>query len=241
LSEAAGAGALFLIPTLLGESGVDEVLPEAVKAKIQEMDAFVAESAKSARHFLRAAGYPRPLTDVVIRELNEHTPAAALEELLAPIDAGMRVGMLSEAGCPAVADPGAALIALAHARGLRVVPLVGPSALLLALMASGLNGQRFCFHGYLPVDRAERDDAIRQLETASRRGRQTQMFIEAPYRNVRMFDALLRVCHPATRLCLATHLTLADESVRTCTIAQWRGVPVPQLDRRPTVFLLLAY
>ena len=235
-----GAGALFLIPTLLGETRIEAVLPEGVKAKIREMDAFVAESAKSARQFLKAAEYPRPLTDVSIRELNEHTPAAALEELLAPIAAGMRVGMLSEAGCPAVADPGAALIARAHARGLRVVPLVGPSALLLALMASGLNGQRFCFHGYLPVDRAERDDAIRQLEAESRRGRQTQMFIEAPYRNARMFDALLRVCQPATRLCLATHLTLADEAVRTCTIEQWRSMPTPLLDRRPTVFLLLA-
>lgn len=204
------------------------------------MDAFVAENAKSARQFLKAAGYPRPLAETSISELNEHTPADALSRLLAPAVAGGQLGLLSEAGCPAVADPGASLVALAHHRGVRVVPLVGPSSLLLALMASGLDGQRFCFHGYLPIERASRNESIRKIEAASKREQQTQIFIEAPYRNARLFHSLLEVCQPSTRLCVASHLSLHDEQVTTRTIGQWREEPAPSLDKRPAVFLLLA-
>jgi len=231
---------LYLIPTWLGASALEEVLPRTVLERIRRMDAFVAENAKSARHFLKAAGYPRPLAEVTISELNEHTPADALPGLLAPAIAGAQLGLLSEAGCPAVADPGAALVAMAHDQGVRVVPLVGPSSLLLGLMASGMDGQRFCFHGYLPIEREARNESIRQIEAASKREHSTQIFIEAPYRNERLLQALLEVCQPGTRLCVASHLSLADEQVTTRTIGQWRAGPPPALDRRPAVFLLLA-
>lgn len=234
------AGALHLIPTLLGAGDIDWALPEHVKTRIRSIDAFVAENAKSARQFLKCAGYARPLSTVPICELNQHTPASALPQLLDPVRKGMHLGLLSEAGCPAVADPGAALVALAHEQGVRVIPLVGPSSILLALMASGLNGQRFCFHGYLPVERDARIEAIRQLETVSRREAQTQVFIEAPYRNARLLEALLQACQVTTRLCLATDLMLPGETVRTRSIAMWREGAAPVLDRRPTVFLLQA-
>ncbi len=173
-------------------------------------------------------------------ELNEHTRADALDALLAPLRAGHDVGLLSEAGCPAVADPGANLVALAQKEGIRVVPLIGPSSLLLALMASGLNGQRFAFQGYLPAKDGDRTRALRDLETESRKRQQTQIFIETPYRNRVMFDAILQACQPATRLTVATDLTLPSESVRTLTIQQWKKQTPPDIERRPTVFLLLA-
>jgi len=242
LSDRSGGqrGALYLVPTLLGESSPLDVLPQSVLDRIRSLDAFVVENARSARHFLKTVGYPRALAETPMRELSEHTPAREVRSLLDPALEGRSLGLLSEAGCPAIADPGAALVALAHECGIRVIPLVGPSSVLLALMASGLDGQRFCFHGYLPVERPARDEAIRRLEAESRRTEQTQVFIETPYRNRRMFDALLEACHPATRLCVATCLTQPDEAVATRTIAQWRAAHPPALDKRPTVFLLLA-
>jgi 16S rRNA (cytidine1402-2'-O)-methyltransferase len=242
LSEESGraqAGTLYLVPTLLGPAQVAMSLPEAVVRLVHELDGFIAENAKSARQFLKALDHPVPLRDVSMVELNEHTPVSAFPELLAPVYAGKRIGLLSEAGCPAVADPGAGLIALAHRDGLRVVPLVGPSSLLLALMASGLNGQNFCFHGYLPTDRSARTGAIRRIEAESLASGVCQLFIEAPYRNNQLLSALLETCTHATRLCLATELTLPGESVRTQRIDAWRSTP-PDIDRRPTVFLLQA-
>jgi 16S rRNA (cytidine1402-2'-O)-methyltransferase len=203
------------------------------------LDGFVAESAKSARHFLKVIGHPGPLSGVSIAELNEHTPASALPALLAPARAGRRIGLLSEAGCPGVADPGATLVALAHAQDVPVVPLVGPSSLLLALMASGLNGQHFCFRGYLPVERSAREAAIRALEAQSLRDGSAQLVIETPYRNSRLLQALVQACRGDTRLCVATDLTLPTESIATRRIAQWRTA-VPDIDRRPTVFVLQA-
>ena len=238
-SRRAQAGTLYLVPTLLGPAQVATSLPQAVVWLVHELDGFIAENAKSARQFLKALDYPVPLRDVSIVELNEHTPVSAFPELLAPVYAGRRIGLLSEAGCPAVADPGAGLIALAHRDGLRVVPLVGPSSLLLALMASGLNGQNFCFHGYLPTERGARTGAIRRIEAESLASGACQLFIEAPYRNNQLLAALLETCTPATRLCLATELTLPGESVRTRRIDAWRSTP-PDIDRRPTVFLLQA-
>lgn len=242
MSEQDGSrtGTLFLVPTPLGDVPPEMVLASSALLTVRSLDAFVAESARSARRFLKAAGHPTPLAEIPIRELNQHTPPSALEMLLEPLEQGLRVGLLSEAGCPAVADPGAALVALAHDRGMRVIPLVGPSALLLALMASGMNGQRFCFHGYLAVERDAREAVIRQLEAESRRSRQTQIFIEAPYRNAHMLESLLRACQPTTRLCIATDLTLPGERIATRRVAQWRASTVPELNRRPTVFLLLA-
>jgi 16S rRNA (cytidine1402-2'-O)-methyltransferase len=241
LSETAGGrkGRLYLLPTLLGPAEPEASLPPQVQSLACRLDALVAESAKSARHFLKAIGHPGPLTAVSIAELNEHTPASALPALLAPAKAGGHVGLLSEAGCPAVADPGANLVALAHAEGVPVVPLVGPSSLLLALMASGLNGQHFCFHGYLPVERSAREAAIRALEAQSLREGSAQLLIEAPYRNNRLLEALLHVCRSDTRLCLAVDLTLSTESIATRRVSDWRD-NAPDIDRRPAVFILQA-
>ena len=187
----------------------------------------------------RPSELTQPLQQLELTELNEHTRKDELEPLLAPLLAGHDTGLISEAGCPAVADPGADLVALAQARGIRVTPLVGPSSLLLALMGSGLNGQCFAFHGYLPAKDSDRQKALRDLETESRKRRQTQIFIETPYRNQAMFDALLKSCQPNTRLTIATDLTGAGESIRTRTIAAWKKETPPDFERRPTVFLFL--
>ena len=233
------SGVLYLVPTLLGADALPVSLPLGVQETVRGLQGFIAENAKSARRFLKAVGYPVPLAQVPITELNEHTPAAALHALLAPVRDGQRIGVLSEAGCPAVADPGAALVALAHQQGLRVVPLVGPSSLLLALMASGLNGQRFCFHGYLPIERDACTHALRVLEAESAADRSAHIFIETPYRNARLLEAILGACRDDTLVCLAAELTLPGEQIATKTVAQWRAVPV-DLERRPTVFLVQA-
>ena len=240
-------GALYLLPVpLLAAETPEEAahcmatLPASVLLKTRSLRHFVAEAAKSARAFLKWAEMPCPLRELEIKELNEHTPANALEPLLSPLLAGHDLGLLSEAGCPAVADPGASLVALAHREGIKVVPLVGPSSLLLALMASGLDGQRFAFHGYLPAKSEARALAIREMEKESAKKRQTQIFIETPYRNQALFADLLRVAHPHTRLCVALDLTSPAESISTHTIATWRKRETPDLSRRPAVFLMLA-
>jgi 16S rRNA (cytidine1402-2'-O)-methyltransferase len=233
-------GTLYLIPVPLGPTAPQESLPANVLATILPLTHFVVEQAKTARAFLKAAGTALPLQELHLKELNEHTRDAELDHLLAPLRAGHDVGLLSEAGCPAVADPGANLVALAQKENIRVVPLIGPSSLLLALMASGLNGQRFAFQGYLPAKETERNKALHELESESRKRQQTQLFIETPYRNRAMFDAILQTCQPGTRLSVATDLTLPGESVLTRTIQQWKKQTPPEIERRPTVFLLLA-
>jgi 16S rRNA (cytidine1402-2'-O)-methyltransferase len=233
-------GTLFLIPVPLGPTAPAESLPANVLAAIRPLQHFVVEQAKTARAFLKAAGTEKPLQELQIEELNEHTRTEALDRLLAPLRTGHDIGLLSEAGCPAIADPGADLVALAQKENIRVVPLIGPSSLLLALMASGLNGQRFAFQGYLPAKDAERTKALRELESESRKRRQTQLFIETPYRNRAMFDAILQACQPSTRLTVATDLTLPGEKVLTRSIQQWKKQTPPEIERRPTVFLLLA-
>lgn len=233
-------GTLYLIPVPLGPTAPKDSLPANVLEIIRPLTYFVVEEAKTARAFLKAAGTDTPLQALQIEELNEHTKADALDRLLAPLRAGNDIGLLSEAGCPAVADPGANLVALAQKESLRVVPLIGPSSLLLALMASGLNGQRFAFQGYLPAKEIERSKAIRDLEAESRKRQQTQLFIETPYRNTAMFQSILQSCQPNTRLTVATDLTLASEYVVTKTIQQWKKQTPPEIERRPTVFLLLA-
>lgn len=233
------SGALYLIPSTLGAGEPSSVLPEPAIRTIRGLDGFIAEEARTARRFLRRVGLDRPLTKVRIQTLDEHTDARELPRLLDPALQGQRVGLLSEAGYPAVADPGAQLVALAHERGVSVIPLVGPSSLLLALAASGLNGQSFCFCGYLPVEAAARAERIRELEIRSRRDGSAQLFIEAPYRNNQLFAALLDTCDPDTRLCLATELTLPGESIRMQQVGAWRSAP-PDLNRRPTVYVLQA-
>jgi len=234
------AGILYLIPVPLGPTAPQESLPANVLATLRPLTYFVVEQAKTARAFLKAAGTDTPLQELQLEELNEHTKADALDRLLTPLRAGHDVGLLSEAGCPAVADPGANLVALAQKENIRVVPLIGPSSLLLALMASGLNGQRFAFQGYLPAKEAERTKALRDLESESRKRKQTQLFIETPYRNQAMFESILQTCLPTTQLTVATDLTLNSELVLTRTIAQWKKQTPPEIERRPTVFLLLA-
>ena len=233
-------GTLYLIPVPLGPTAPQDSLPANVLATVRPLTYFVVEQAKTARAFLKAAGTDTPLQELQLEELNEHTKAEALDRLLAPLRSGHDVGLLSEAGCPAVADPGANLVALAQQENIRVVPLIGPSSLLLALMASGLNGQRFAFLGYLPAKEAERTKALRDLESDSRKHKQTQLFIETPYRNKAMFEGILQTCSPTTRLTVATDLTLPSESVVTLTIAQWKKKTPPDIERHPTVFLLLA-
>lgn len=233
-------GTLFLIPVPLGDIAPSTVLPSEVVAIAVGLECFVVEKAKTARAFLKAAGVQKPLAEIEIHEIDSETTAAEIQAMLAPLLAGRDVGVLSEAGCPGIADPGAALVRAAHVKGLRVRPLVGPSSLLLALMAAGLNGQNFAFCGYLPIPAAERGTRIRELEEQSRRLKQAQIFIETPFRNEALFLALLETCHPATLLTVARELTLADEWIATRPVAEWRKAAVPDLARRPAVFLLLA-
>lgn len=234
------SGTLYLIPVPLGAISPDSSLPASVVERVRPLVHFVVENAKSARAFLKAVGTDQPLQALQLEELNEHTKRDALDRLLSPLRAGQDVGLLSEAGCPAVADPGADLVALAQQENIRVVPLIGPSSLLLALMASGLNGQRFAFQGYLPAKEAERAKMLHELESESRKRRQTQIFIETPYRNRQLFDSILQTCQPGTRLTVATDLSLPGESVLTRTVQEWKKQTPPEIERRPTVFLLLA-
>ena len=229
---------LYAIPTPLGGSPAD-ALPESALGVVRGLRDFVAENAKSARAFLAAVGMPCVLREVRIEVLDQNTRNDSVRALLAPLRAGRALGLLSEAGCPAIADPGALLIAAAQREGFRVAPLVGPSSIVLALMASGLEGQRFAFYGYLPRGTGARESRIRQLEQRSRAEAATQIFIETPYRNQAMVTSLLRACAAQTRLCVATDLTLPQETVLVRSIAEWRSAP-PEPGRRPSVFLLLA-
>jgi 16S rRNA (cytidine1402-2'-O)-methyltransferase len=234
-------GTLYLLPCPIADGPIDASLPATVIERARRIEHFLAEDAKSARAFLKALGHPRPLRELKIVEIGHAPDPAAVESWLAPLVAGHDVAIVSEAGCPGVADPGGTIVAAAHARGLRVRPLVGPSSIVLALMAAGLDGQRFRFLGYLPVAADARVTALRALERESRTRRETQVFIETPYRSAALFEAALVACAPATRLAIAADLTAADELVAMRTVQQWRGTPGrPALDRRPTVFCLLA-
>lgn len=234
------AGRLWLIPTPLGaDSDPRRVLPADTLAAIEPLDYFVVENAKTARAFLKAAGTRAPLQALELRELSEHTPPSRIPELLAPILAGRDGGLLSEAGAPAVADPGAALVAAAHASGVTVCPLIGPSSLVLALMASGLNGQRFAFAGYVPTHAAERLERLRELERRSARYDETILVIETPYRNQALLEAAIQALAPATRLMVASDLSLASQRIVVDTIAGWRAA-ARELPKAPAVFGLQA-
>lgn len=236
---------LYLLPTRIGEAGEwPGVLPAQTREVACGLRHFLVENAKTARAALKWMGHPVPLRELLMIPIPESPSPADVDRLLAPIIAGADAGIMSEAGCPAVADPGARLVRRAHEVGILVRPLVGPSSLLLALMASGLDGQRFAFHGYLPQREPGRTQQIVALEKESRQKRQTQVFIETPYRNAALFETLLAACHPETRLCLACDLTQASEHIATRRIAEWRALsPCPvgvDFLRRPTVFLLLS-
>jgi 16S rRNA (cytidine1402-2'-O)-methyltransferase len=231
-------GRLVLVPSLLGGDAPADVLPERTLAAARAIEHWVVETPKPARAFLKAIAHPRPIAALSIRELPERAHAPALRDLLAPTADGRDVGLLSDAGAPGVADPGAALVATAHDAGIAVVPLVGPSSILLALMASGLSGQAFAFHGYLPVREPERAARLRELEADSRAHARTQAFIETPFRNAAMLATLCEALSPRTRLCVAVDLTLPTEAVSTRTVAQWRGVDGAAYQKRPAIFLL---
>ncbi|HYA19222.1 MAG TPA: SAM-dependent methyltransferase [Burkholderiales bacterium] len=230
-------GILYLIPSPLGPGDLTYVVPQGVRLIISTLDTFIVENAKTARQYLAKIGVHTPLQKISFDVLDEHTRPAELTGLIRPLLSGKNVGLISDAGCPAVADPGADLIRLAHANGIRVVPLVGASAILLALMASGLNGQRFAFHGYLPINAGERIKKIEELEKASKTFNQTEIFIETPYRNGKLLRNLLDYCRKTTLLCLASDISLAGESIATKSISDWQSSP-PDINRRPTVFLL---
>ncbi len=235
------AGRLFLVPSWLSEdTAPQDAVPARVLERVRGLTHFVVEDAKSARRYLAACGHPQPMRALAFAELNEHTPPDSVPGLLAPLLEGHDVGLLSEAGLPAVADPGALLVAAAHAQGIRVVPLVGPSSIMLALMASGLDGQRFRFLGYLPVDAAARRARIGELERDSARGGGTQVFIETPYRNDALLADLLAHCRPATRLAVAAELTSEREWIRCDRIDAWKARPAAPVGKRPAIFLLLA-
>lgn len=232
-------GTLYLIPSPLGENEPAEVIPAPVLDKLQTLGTFVVEELRTARRYLSRAGLKGHIDALEFHVLNEHTPESEVEAMAALFEDGRDVGLITEAGLPAVADPGAALVALCHRRGIRVVPFVGPSSLMMALMASGLNGQSFAFQGYLPAKTDERRAAIKTIEKQSAAHHQTQIFIETPYRNDAMLEDLLRICAPATRLCIAADITMPDETILTRSVAQWRKDPIT-LGKRPCVFLILA-
>ena len=232
-------GALYLIPVTLGSDNIEQVLPPAVIAIARQLDTFIVENEKTARRFLGLIKLVKPVRELNLQTLNEHTQAQELATLLAPLLDGNDVGLMSEAGCPAIADPGADLVRLAHQKGIPVVPLVGPSSILLALMASGLNGQQFAFLGYLPSEKAERIQRIREIEKRSQLARETQIFIETPYRNGHLLADILEHCNASTRLCIACNISTSNESIRTKSIADWKRIGAADLHKQPTVFLLL--
>ena len=231
-------GKLILFPVPIG-AGIDSSLPAANAGLLASCRTFIVEELRSDRRFLKAAGYPYPIDDTTFHLLNEHTSPAEIGGYLDAVERGENVGLLSEAGLPCVADPGAMITRIAQRRGIAVVPLVGPSSLMLALMASGFNGQQFAFCGYLPVDRSARATAIRRLEETLRRQHQTQIFIEAPYRNNQMLESLAATLDPRTLVCVACDLTLPTEYVRTLPAARWKTERAKvDLHKRNTVFLI---
>ena len=233
-------GTLYLIPCPISdETAPWEVLPAANRGVMDALDYFIVENTRSARRFLSKAGVARPIDTLEFRELNEHTAAGQeVEELVKPLLEGRSAGVISEAGVPGVADPGALVVEACHRRGIRVVPLVGPSSIILAVMASGLNGQSFAFNGYLPVKPPERAKAIRFFERRALAEGQSQLFIEAPYRNGKLMEQLVQTLAPETRLTVAVDLTAPGERIETHTAGEWRRRPLPELNKRPAIFII---
>lgn len=229
------AGKLYLIPTPLSEEL--KTIPEQVKEVVYSLTEFIVEDEKNARHFLKKIGIKVPLNTIVLHLLNEHTKQMDIPSLLKPLKEGRTIGLLSDAGCPAVADPGAELVKMAHEEGIEVIPLTGPSSIILALMASGMNGQSFTFHGYLPRERTARVRKIKELEQMAMSKNQTQIFIEAPYRNHHVLEDLLSTCYGATRLCIACDISSTREFIKTRSVSAWKG-HLPSVEKRPTVFII---
>ena len=233
-------GTIYMIPCPIAESRpLWDVLPRANYDVMNALDYFIVENVRSARRFLSKVGVERKIEELEFVELNEHTTKPEeVERMLRPVLEGRSAGVISEAGVPGVADPGADIVALAHRYDIRVVPLVGPSSILMSVMASGLNGQSFAFVGYLPVKDAERQRRLKELERRAQEERQAQLFIEAPYRNVKLFEALLKTLAPKMRLTVATDITAPEEYIRTLRVEEWRKLPMPEIAKRPTIFVL---
>jgi len=231
-------GTLYLIPSAIGDESSSASFPEINLKVIENLHHFVVEDVRTARRFLRKILPGLVIDSLSFQILNEHTPPAEVSALLAPVMEGADLGILSEAGLPCVADPGALLVSHAHEKGIKIVPLTGPSSVFLALMASGFNGQNFAFSGYLPIDKKEKAAKIRELEVLAYQKDQTQIFIETPYRNQQMMEALVETCRLQTRICIAVNLTMPDEMIFTRTTEQWKRLKWPEIQKKPAVFLL---
>jgi len=230
-------GNLYLIPCTLGDTPPLEVLPLLVKKTVENTNHFIVEHEKNARRFIKSIDSKKNQAGLVIQEINKFTNEDEIPEMLSPCLEGYNVGVISDAGCPGIADPGANVVMEAHRKGIKVIPLVGPSSILLAMMASGFNGQNFAFNGYLPIDKAERKSAIKRLEKLSIEFDQSQSFIETPYRNNQLLESLLRTLRGETMLCVACDITLSSEFIRTATVNEWKKIKV-DLHKRPTLFIL---
>ncbi len=230
-------GKLYLIPTTLGEMNPHDVLPQTVKRAIDFIDFYIVENEKTARKFIKSIHPEKVQASLKISTLNKHTEVSDFNSMIAPCLQGLNIGLMSEAGCPGVADPGAAIVKIAHEKGIQVIPLVGPSSILLAMMSSGMNGQSFAFNGYLPIDKGEKKSALKNFEKLSHDKNQSQIFIETPYRNNKLLEDLIQTLQPSTLLCIATDITLPTEYIKTQTVMDWKKTKV-DLHNRPTIFII---
>ncbi len=230
-------GILYLIPTTLGESNPHDVLPQTVKRAIEFIDCYIVENEKTARRFIKSIYPEKVQSSLIISSLNKHTEVSEHNEMIQPCLHGINVGLMSEAGCPGVADPGAAIVKLAHEKGIQVVPLVGPSSILLAMMGSGMNGQSFAFNGYLPIDKSDKKSALKNFEKLSFDKNQSQIFIETPYRNNKLLEDFLQTLQPNTHLCIAADITLPTEYIKTMKVSEWKKTTI-DLHNRPTIFII---
>lgn len=230
-------GNLYLVPTLLGDTDPNDVLPQTVRRTLEFLDTYIVENEKTARRFIKTVLPEKPQPSLRLSTLNKHTQTTEHLAMLTPCLNGEHVGLMSEAGCPGVADPGADIVKMAHEKGIRVIPLVGPSSILMAIMASGMNGQSFAFNGYLPIEKGEKKAALKQLERLSAEKNQSQLFIETPYRNNKMLEDILDAVQPSTYVCVAADITLPTEYIRTLRASEWRREKV-DLNKRPSIFIL---
>lgn len=230
-------GKLYLIPTTLGEMDPHDVLPQTVKRAIDFIDDYIVENEKTARKFIKSIHPEKVQSSLRLSPLNKRTEVSEYNAMIAPCMKGLNIGLMSEAGCPGVADPGAVIVKIAHENGIQVIPLVGPSSILLAMMGSGMNGQSFAFNGYLPIDKGDKKTALKNFENLSATKNQSQIFIETPYRNNKLLEDLLQTLQPNTHLCIATDITLPTEYIKTFRVADWKKVKV-DLHNRPTIFII---
>jgi 16S rRNA (cytidine1402-2'-O)-methyltransferase len=234
------SGTLYLIPTPLGRNASQTGLPVFTIEIIKSIRHFAVENLKNAVSFLKFCDHPAPDFELLFYSLDKNTPARDVHAYLDILKQGHDLGVLTDAGCPGIADPGAMMAGLAHQHNYRVVPLVGPSSILLALMASGLNGQQFAFHGYLPIEKSKRRSSLIELEKRSSRFGETELFMEAPYRNLEIFSEIMEICNPGTLMCIACNLTMPDEYISTRTVSAWKSEAVPEINKKPAIFLLHA-